>query len=272
MIPTITFTQEELTSTIIQPETLTEAATRFRQKGCLVLKALFTPDFVERLHDRFIEQYQTYLHEADHQHALNVGDKRYKLTVELCPPFNDPHLYAHPLVLPIVKQLLGESCILGGCTAVVALGGSQEQHIHRDHPWLFENVMDTLVPTYGIKMIIPLVDLNEEHGTTRMWPGSHVVFDDKALNISPVDPQIAVGSCMLMDYRVMHGGTLNRSERVRPILYNNYYRPWFRDYQNFKRQPTLQISRKAYTAIPPAYRTLFNWLEENSGGGNLYEA
>ena len=131
--------------------------------------------------------------------------------------------------------------------------------------------MDTLIPSYGIKMIIPLVDLNEEHGTTRMWPGSHVVFDEKALKMAPVDPQLQVGSCILMDYRMMHGGTANRSERVRPLLYNNYYRPWFRDYKNFQQQPALQISRQAYTAIPAAHRTLFSWLEENSGGGNLYE-
>ena len=274
MIPTLQFTPftpAEDENQAIHPDTLENAAQLFRVKGCLVLENIFSPDFITGLHASYLERYRDYFREATFEDALTVGEQRYKITVAFQPPFDTPLLYANPLILPIIKQLLGQETILGSYVSVTSLPGSLEQHLHRDHPWLFGTVLDRMVPSYAIKLIVPLIKLDEMSGTTRLWPGSQVVFDEKALKMDFVEPHLSLGDCLLMDYRLLHQGTVNRSEQVRPVLFIGYTRPWFRDYENFKKQSRLQISRQAYKSIPAAHRSLFSWLARNSDEGNLYE-
>jgi ectoine hydroxylase-related dioxygenase (phytanoyl-CoA dioxygenase family) len=98
-----------------------------------------------------------------------VGDKRILVPVEVSGLFNTPHLYANPFVFPLAQDILGEECILGSFGAVAALPGAEDQHTHRDHPFLFqEEAIDTAMPAYAVTVIVPLVDVNEHHGTTRV--------------------------------------------------------------------------------------------------------
>jgi len=53
--------------------------------------------------------------------------------------------------------------------------------------------------------------------------GSHGVDADKVTEYQ--DSVVPVGSCLLMDYRLLHCGLSNRSGKERPILYNVYCRP-----------------------------------------------
>jgi hypothetical protein len=46
---------------------------------------------------------------------------------------------------------------------------------------------------------------------------------------------------MLVDYRTMQAGLANMSERVRPILYLAYERPWFFDFGNHIRRIPLDL-------------------------------
>ena len=97
-----------------------------------------------------------------------------------------------------------------------------------------------------------------------MVPGTHVLFDDQALTMAVAAPDLARGDCLLMDYRLLHQGTANRSSKARPILFLGYTRPWFHDRENFKRQPRLIIGPQARAQIPAAYRRLF--LEPGKAG------
>ena len=131
-----------------------------------------------------------------------------------------------------MQDALGAECILGSFGAITALPGAEDQHVHRDHPFLFQDeAIDTAMPAYAINVIIPLVGMDAGHGTTRVWPGSHRVWsEDKAKQLPSEDPVAPVGSCIIIDYRLLHAGTGNRSHQVRPILYVAFHRPWFKDY------------------------------------------
>jgi hypothetical protein len=62
-----------------------------------------------------------------------------------------------------------------------------------------------------------------------------------------------------MDYRLYHSGLANRSDKVRPILYITYFRPWFKDYVNYRKVPSLLFDEAEYEKAPPQYRpTLSN--------------
>jgi ectoine hydroxylase-related dioxygenase (phytanoyl-CoA dioxygenase family) len=94
-------------------------------------------------------------------------------------------------------------------------------------------------------------------GPTLVWPGSHRSPNFNPESLEPEKPMLSLGDCLLMDYRLVHGGAANQSDQVRPILYNIYFRPWFRDYINYSKQRRLEISREALNQVPPQYRHLF---------------
>ena len=94
--------------------------------------------------------------------------------------------------------------------------------------------------------------------------GSHVVDIDQETEYQ--DPIVPLGSCLLMDYRLLHGGMANRSSQVRPILYNVYCRPWFHDDLNFRRQSALKLTDKEYRRVPKALQYLFASREVVHGG------
>jgi len=258
MIPKIRFTPEEYASESVNPDTLLIASELFRVNGFLLIENVFSPDFIKHLHASFVKRYRHYFYDATFPDALSLGDKRLQITVELEPPFNTPLLYANPFVFPIIKQILGLDCILGAFGAVVSLPDAAEQSPHKDHPRLFNHAVDIHIPSFAINMMLPLVNLNDINGTTRVWRGSNIASDEAIENIDPEDPHVPIGSCYIMDYRLLHQGTANRSKEVRPILYNLYSYPWFRDSVNYKNQSKIQTSSEEYKKVSEAYRSLFS--------------
>ena len=220
-LPFIRLSDNELASGTLDPATRLLAWQAFASKGVLAIENAFAPEFIASLRKAFMTDYARHLVDRETNETLKVGDKRILVPVEVVGPFNTPQLYANPFVFPLVQDMLGEECILGSFGAITALPGAEDQHVHRDHPFLFhEEAIDTAMPAYAVNVIVPLVDIDEHHGTTRVWPGSHRVWaEGEARQLPSEDPVAPVGSCMLMDYRLLHGGTANHSEQVRPILY-----------------------------------------------------
>ncbi|MCP4304356.1 MAG: phytanoyl-CoA dioxygenase [bacterium] len=255
--PMIRLSEAELTTGELDPTTYLLASQAFSSQGCLLVENALSTEFVACLRERFVNRYEHRLLEADE--TVEVGDQRIMTSLELAGPFSSPTLYANPLILPLVQGALGSDCILGSLGAVAALPGADDQHIHRDHPFLFEDeAIDTAALPFAVNVLIPLIDLNELHGRTRVWPGSHRIWSQEAALREPyADPVAPVGSCMLMDYRLVHSGTTNRSSTTRPILYVIYHRPWFHDYVNFQRVKPLRISADEYSKVPTEYKHWF---------------
>ena len=244
------------------PETVEQAFHLFSTEGYLVLPEIFPTALIDKLHNSFLTTYSRYCSHENHTDALLVGNRRVMVTVRLEGPFNDPLLYAHPLILPILQRILGSSLILSGLGVVVSLPGSADQQVHRDLSHLFgDAILDAIIPCYALNLLIPLVEVNEENGMTRLWPGSHAVFEahytELARQMPFVDPPLAKGSCLLFDYRLIHLGRANRSAAPRPLLYNTYSRPWFRDPVNYTRQPPLVIPAGEKERIPAYHQSLF---------------
>jgi ectoine hydroxylase-related dioxygenase (phytanoyl-CoA dioxygenase family) len=258
-LPFIRLSDDELASNALDPASRLLAGQVFASKGVLAIENAFAPEFIASLKNAFVDNNARHLVDQETDGALKVGDKRILIPVEIAGAFNTPQLYANPFIFPLVQDALGAKCILGSFGAVTALPGAEDQHIHRDHPFLFhEENIDTCMPAYAINVVVPLVDLNEHSGTTRVWAGSHRVWqDDQARQLPSEDVRARVGSCILMDYRLLHGGTVNHSEQMRPILYLIYHRPWFKDYVNFVKVRELVVSAQEQGNIPEPYRSWF---------------
>jgi ectoine hydroxylase-related dioxygenase (phytanoyl-CoA dioxygenase family) len=256
----IRLSDNELTSGALEPATRLIARQVFASKGVLAIENAFAPELIVSLKNALMTDYARCLVDRETDETLKVGDKRIMVPVEVIGLFNTPHLYANPFVFSLVRDILDEKCVLGSFGAVIALPGAENQHIHRDHPFLFhEEAIDTLMPAYAITAIVPLVDVDKYHGTTRVWPGSHRVWpEDEARQLPSEDPVVQVGSCILMDYRLVHAGTANHSEQVRPILYLVYHRPWFKDCVNFLKIRELRVPVEERASIPVGYQSWFS--------------
>ncbi len=262
-MPRLVIPAADAAAGVLRPDMQALGAALFDEYGTLQIDNAFAAADIARLHDAFIARYEAYFREDEHPDALRLGDKRYMLTVDFENEFAAPGVVGAPMVLPIIRKLLGDDCVLGAYTAVISLPGSQDQRLHKDHPALFPDTQWHYgLPCFAAQIIIPLVPLNEMTGTTRFYKGTHRSPTEEAEAKGAQDPQLPLGSCLLTDYRCAHRGRGNRSEQVRPILTLIYNRPWFRDYKNYNQQPPLRISDSAYEQMPDDLQRMVTWWKE----------
>ena len=247
----------------MHPDNLIRGIQQFRDNGFLLVEGVFSERFVENLNDAYCSRYENYFGEKASSDALEIGDLRKMISVDCRPPFSDSRLYANPFVLPLLKALLGRSCVFASLGSFVSLPGSPEQHLHADHPRLFkddvfeDNIeLNDSLPPFAITMITPLLELNGKVGTTRVYLGSHIKYRRREL-MEFRDPVVPKGSCYLFDYRLYHGGTANKSNVVRPILYNIYYRHWFQDRVNYEKQAPLVVHKDVLAEVSDDHKGLF---------------
>lgn len=246
-------------------ETTRQAVELFQTHGALWLENAFEKSTIQKLLAVYQKKYLSLSKKELRQRDAAVGDQRFMITVDVKGAFNRPEVYANEALGPILQNLLSDALRIASFGSVVALPDADDQAIHLDHPPLF-GVADDGMPVYALTMVIPLIDLSQQTGTTAIWEGSHRGADRfdllRRLMGSPdfsdaSFPMAMQGDAYLMDYRVIHGGMANRSEVARPILYIVYSRPWFRDGFNFKSQDAVSISNKQLKKVPKQHRSLF---------------
>ena len=238
---------------------------RFEERGFLTFSGLFDRDFIDSLNAEYLRQFDALTAESAPEVGLKVGGGRFMLSVQLRGPYLDPRLYANPMLLGVASALLGPDYLIDSVIVVAALPGAELQHLHRDHPELFPEAPELLkaVPPYGLVAAIPLVDLTEETGTTKVHAGSHRgVPEDEA---SAELPYLSRGDCLLFDYRLRHQGTANAGARQRPVIYISYTRQWFTDLRNFGRHGRITIDPADLHSIPEQHRHLFRRLAQKGG-------
>jgi hypothetical protein len=199
--------------------------------GYALLGCVLSPEIVESLRREFDRRYaHLTLPGADFGNSQETGDGRHLLTVELSGAFSDFRVYANPAVMEILNIVFGEKFVLESFGVVLSLSGAKCQLNHRDGKGLFSPALDSLLPPYAVTVGIPLVDMNVEQGTTEIFPNSHRWKESS----SSLFPDVPAGCAIMWDYRTLHRGTENRSDRYRPLLYMTYSKPWWRDLDNFE--------------------------------------
>ena len=124
------------------------------------------------------------------------------------------------------------------------------QFWHRDGPSLFEDHDDRHRHhgTHCFNVFVPLVDVDQENGTTEFVPGTH---EDKrynkvvahillnqsekyAMDARTIRADLKAGSLIFFDVRVLHRGLSNQSTEERPMLYYTFGRDWFQEQHMFQ--------------------------------------
>jgi hypothetical protein len=241
-----------------------DATHAYGRFGCVALRHVYAPASIEAIREQLLIGFVDDGSDRQRAGALRVGHRRYMLSPALDGPLHDPAMYANQALLAVLHRLLGEQLILGSIGAVLALPGALDQHTHLDHPPLTSDGSAWAGPAYAITVIIPLVPLGAPatNGTTQVWPGSHLLPTKQQLDLRDTSTAVEfsgeLGDCLLVDYRLVHRGTANRSPNSRPVLYLVYYRHWFRDRVNYRKLPRIAMSEEAAERLPARWRGLFD--------------
>lgn len=254
------------TDDLAQSEQIQRACDCFVKHGYAVLDHILPEAKIAALHREFGERHARYLCERKADESLEVGERRFMVPIGLSGGFGDPLVYANPYVLAVVRQVLEPGAIIEAFGAIVALAGAEAQHVHADAPTLFNSEIAALLPAHALTFALPLIEMNDFHGTTAIWPGSHrwQKPDDTAPAEAPVIP---VGSGFMWDFRLRHSGTANRSEHARPMIYATYARPWYQDPVNFRKttQRRLTFEPAFLRQVPSDARPLFSRARGEGG-------
>ena len=262
VVPTLTVSRNERENQKLAVEKRVHCVKLFKEHGVLILNGLLDPQFMQQCYDEFLHEYQGFLGEKHDSFALSLGNHRYQVTLDIGGIFGNPTLYGNQIILDLMKRILGIPFVLGCYTSSLSLPGAPDQRLHKDHKALFESEPDiTYEPSYAVTVMVPMISLNEIRGTTRVKKGSHRLTSSASKDLKYQIPIVNRGSCFLMDYRLSHRGQANRSNDPRPILSMVYQRPWFRDFINFKKQPSLKISEAGYETIPDKLKPLLSWTQ-----------
>lgn len=263
----IAISDEERSERRLSDATLLAAHQAFRQHGCIIVRGAFDCDHIDMLHQDYVTRLGARspddLARAAQQPApntvLKVGAARYEVTMPLSGAFGSPAFFAGAIVSQMVDPLLDNDVQLSSLSVVVSCPEAAKQHVHRDYSHLFgHSQIGGLLPVYGINVAVPLVDIDAELGPTAFWPGSHRWPDDhpRELEASMVVETVRRGDIMLIDYRTLHAGMPNRSQRMRPIAYLVYVRPWFFDEANHRKRIPLRMSTPDYQACSEKHQKL----------------
>lgn len=237
-----------------------------RSGGCVMLRGAFTPAFIDGLYREFLSQYGGMdLRQMSEQAKkplpnpfLEVGGGRFEIVPRMKGAFGDPELFANALLRRFLMPLLGSDMRLSSCTIVVSHPGAELQHIHRDHPHLYnEPSVGRILPIYGVNVSVPLIDVDMQTGPTGIWPGSHMWAEGQTPSPETITAvPFQRGDCVMMDYRTLHTGMPNRGTRIRPILYLVYTRTWFFDEVNHAGRSSLDLPMETFLSLPETMRPL----------------
>jgi hypothetical protein len=253
----------EAASGEMAPDTQAAAQAALHEHGCVLLRGALPLATIEAMHREYVAQVGTMDLAAMLDAAakpppnrfLRVGQARYDITLRMTGAFGRTEVIANTLLLKVLAPLLGDEMQMSNLTVVVAHPGATKQHAHSDHPHLFsEPGVSPALPVYAVNVAVPLVDVDIAMGPTGIWLGSHR-SEPKVLT-DPTACALQRGDCLLLDYRTLHAGLPNRSERARPIVYMVYARPWFFDHGNHVRRIPLDMSTEHYEKLPESVRPL----------------
>ncbi len=232
----------------------------FKKDGYLFLESIFTKEFIHELNIYFIEKYKKYFEGINDYYSSALSDGRYNITIDIKDVFNTSYLYANPLIISLIKQLLTDKSIIGDIACVTSLPGAQAQGVHRDGV-IFDGLpISRLLPPHTIGLLIPLIPFNSQNGATRIWPGSHInnsIAGDFENDPNFFDANMDIGSCILIDSRIVHKGNANNSNQIRPLLYINYSAQWYFDQNIYKKQTPIKMDDENFERVPEMYKPLF---------------
>lgn len=170
--------------------------------------------------------------EAD-RFGLDYGEGNVRVwnILNRAPVFRE--LVQLPVVVEMLRDVIGWPALLGNISANIAQPGSDGGMLHADQlfipkPWPLQ--------PQGMNFAWLLDEFTADNGATEVVPDSHLAGDAAEPSDLQVDaePVIApAGTLMVFESRLWHRTGCNRSENPRAALFGWYTRPIYRTQENW---------------------------------------
>lgn len=240
-------------------ETLAAALTILRREGVVVLDDLVDPALIARCRVQ-LEGLHPEMARTDRERNYGPYEGRHCMPIVI-----DGALAERDLLLPlpvsrIARTLLADAYKVDSVGMLVSAPGAPEQIPHHD-AWLYpEEGLDRLLPPFALAFSLPLITVDETNGQTAFWRRSHRSASPEAGGPYDFAPALEPGSAILWDFRVLHCGLANRSERPRPVLFTVLSRDWWVEVEppEATRYRKLQVARDVHTSFRPKWKSRFS--------------
>lgn len=206
-----------------------EQIKEFREKGFIILEDVFSSSLIDQIRYEF---------QSENLEKFKEGFKRELFSVEVKDSINSKEFLFNPKIISLIEKILNPLFVIESVLAPTTGPGSEMQHKHNDGGGTYGGKYDIILPAHAVGLMIPLIDMNTITGTTRLWPYSHTISKQENF----IDLEINKGSCFLIDTRIMHAGTPNKSSNFRPMIYITYSFPWYINYIDFRGMPCFKMS------------------------------
>lgn len=236
---TIACSAEEVASGRLTEAHFQEALEAMDRDGMVVLKDVIAPEHIEVLREKLLEDVAQFTGRKDAPFNFNRGN------IQQDPPPFPPYLFrdvlVNELVISITKAILGPGVKSNFYSGNTAIKSDQRQPPHADVGQLFTTLV---VPTFGIVVNVPVVDMSPKNGSTEIWLGTHknpavwihapkidvpqeAMDRYRAEGMTPLQPTVSAGSVLLRDIRMWHAGMPNHTDSPRPMIAMIHWSSWF---------------------------------------------
>ena len=243
---------------------INDACKILRTNGFVILDKIIDLNLIENLNNYFNNKYSD---EYVKNNSLRVGHKRYLHSVKLEGVFLNKLIYANPIVIELIYKSLGKQAIIENLGIVRSQPGAEAQHVHRDGEFLFDDYstdgqgsISGILPAHALSVVFPLTKQIKNIGNTSFFQGTHRYKRWK--DVTPIEPVVNQGSCVIWDYRLAHAGNENKTQSNRNILIITYSRSWWKDNRNYEKfkQKKVNIEAINLSKIPKKFKNLFRFM------------
>jgi ectoine hydroxylase-related dioxygenase (phytanoyl-CoA dioxygenase family) len=148
-------------------------------------------------------------------------------------PFN-------PRVLPLMKLILGERCVLGSLNGLSMTPGGHAQPLHLDQS---ETIPGSVL---YINALHTLDDFTRENGATRVVPGSQNRFMPRGEEREKIEDEAIyleapAGSLIAFNGGLWHAGSRNQTDKPRRAIHAFYHRRWVQPQWDYPRSLSPEV-------------------------------
>jgi ectoine hydroxylase-related dioxygenase (phytanoyl-CoA dioxygenase family) len=213
----------------VRPSELDPLVSRLQRDGFLILPNAIEASLLDTLYDDLKPEFA-----AAHYGTGPFYGETTKRFGRLFARSRHAEVFArHPLILPIVEQILTPWCEtiqINLTQAIEIFPGAPPQFPHRDQDmWRADKGRQE----YMVNVMWALDDFTAENGATRLWPGSNHAAPDSMLPeeqaIKAVMPR---GSAAIFLGSTQHAGGANMSGQSRRGMIISYCQAWLKPWEN----------------------------------------
>lgn len=230
------------------------AVEAFKRDGVAVIDNVVDPALLARCWSQIERDYPAERLAGTSGFPLDDDARRFSMALTLDGALAEADILLNRDVRAFADAVLRSDAVMDSFGLLLSLPGAPDQKVHFDALLFPDTALDRVLPTTTIAVAMPLVTMDEVSGTTAFWRGSqrnHAITGDPDFA-----PRVDIGSVLFWDYRVMHRGLANRSDRPRPVLFSALCRSWWYESKAAETEgyEKLQIAREAWDGLRPRER------------------